>query len=108
MNDKPKESDWKLYRKLVPELRERYLTAKNREFACMLTGESKTPTECFWDTLDEMRKEEKILVECLDRQSRSRMFMSMTLMCRCGILKREDLHDFSDELQGELERCLKS
>ena len=31
MEEKPKESDWKAFRKMVPELRERYLTEKNNE-----------------------------------------------------------------------------
>ena len=29
MNDKPKESDWKVIRGMVPDLRERYLQARN-------------------------------------------------------------------------------
>lgn len=40
MSDKPKESDWKTFRKLVPELRERYLRQRNAELNAILHDES--------------------------------------------------------------------
>jgi hypothetical protein len=46
---KPKESDWKTFRKIVPELRERYLTEKNKEIVAIFMDEGRTPTERFWD-----------------------------------------------------------
>jgi hypothetical protein len=38
---KPLESDWKTFRKRVPEWRERYLMEKNREIIAILAGEAK-------------------------------------------------------------------
>ncbi len=69
----------------------------------MLTAPDKTPTEQFWDTLERMQKEKRILQDCLDRHSRSNMFMSMMLMLRYGMLE-EDLEGFSEELQDDLSR----
>ena len=43
MNRKPKESDWKLYSKLVPEWRDRYLERKNQEFVEIFQNEKLTP-----------------------------------------------------------------
>ena len=106
MNGKPKESDWKRYRDMVSDLRERYLKEKNQELIDMLSALDKTPTEQFWDTLERMKKEKRILQDCLDPHSRSKMFMSMMLMLRCGMLKEEDLEGFSDELKGELNSLL--
>ena len=102
MNGKPKESDWKRFRDMVLDLRERYLKEKNHELVGILTSPDKTPTEQFWDTLERMNKEKRILQDCLDRHSRSNMFMSMILMLRYGMLKEEDLEGFSEELQDEL------
>lgn len=104
MRDKPKESDWKRFRKIVPDLRERYLEEKNANFVKSLTSFKKTPTERFWDTLEMMEKEERILVECLDGHSRSKQFFYMALMCRYGMLKKEDLEGFSEELRQDMER----
>ena len=106
MNGKVKESDWKRFREMVPELRENYLERKNRELARILSNPKKTPAEQFWDTFEKMGKERKILVDCLDGHSRSRMFMSMALMRRYGMLKKEQLKQFSDELQEDLDRFL--
>lgn len=107
MTDKPKESDWKLFRKIVPGLRERYLKEKNRDLLMILTDPEKTPTEQFWNTEEKIRKEGKVLVECLDGHRRSRMFEYMALMYSYGMLKEEDLKDFSDELQERLKQFLK-
>ena len=66
---KPKESDWKRFRDLVPDLRERYLKKINHELVGMLTVPDKTPTNQFWDTFEQMKKEKRILQDCLDGHS---------------------------------------
>lgn len=92
---------------MVVDLRERYLKEKNHELAVMLTAPDKTPTEQFWDTFERMKKEQKILVDCLDRHSRSNMFFAMTLMLNYGMLKEEDLEGFSEELRRDLSSNLR-
>ncbi len=107
MNMKPKESDWKQFRNMVVFLRERYLKEKNRDLVKTLTDSERTPTAQFWDTFEEMKKEKKILQDCLDGHSRSKMFLFMHLMLRNGMLKEEDLSGFSDELREQLIALLK-
>ena len=107
MNGKPRESDWKQFRSMVEFLRERYLKEKNQQLTQIITDTERTPTNQFWDTFEEMKKEKKILEECLDGHSRSRMYMSMLLMLRYGMLKEEDLKEFSEELQEQLTTHLK-
>jgi protein-tyrosine phosphatase len=102
MNGKPKESDWKRFRGIVPDLRERYLRQKNQELVDLLKDPKKTATEQFWDTLEEMHKEKKILCNCLDGHSRSKMMSFMLLMRRYGMLKESDLQGFSEDLQEKL------
>jgi len=106
MNQKPKESDWKRFHRIVSDLRERYLKEQNVELVGILTDPKRSPTEQFWDTFEKMKEERKILIDCLDNHSRSHMFMSMALMCRYGMLKKEDLEGFSDELRDRLNRFL--
>ena len=107
MNKQPKESDWKQFRNMVEFLRERYLKEKNQYLTKILTDTERTPTNQFWDTFEEMKKEKKILEDCLDGHSRSRMYMSMLLMLRFGMLKEEDLKGFSERLQEQLTTHLK-
>ena len=106
MSDRQKESDWKRFRKMVPDLRERYLKEKNSDFVKVLVDPKRTPTDQFWDPWGEMEKEKKILRDCLDAHSRSNQFQHMALMCRYGMLKREDLNSFSDQLREERDRYL--
>ncbi len=97
----PTESDWKKFSALVPVIRERYLTDRNARITALLTAPKKTETERFWDAMAEMEKEAKILHQCLDDHSRSKLWLFVRLMIYAGMLKKEDLTGFSDELQRE-------
>ncbi len=100
------ESDWRKFREMVPMLRERYLIERNARIVRILTHPKKNETERFWDALEVMKKEAKILQQCLDGHSRSSMWLFMTAMLRVGMLKKEDLSQFSDELQRDFARVM--
>ena len=102
MSGNPKESDWKRFRKIVPDLREKYLAKKNSKLLKLLTNTNSTPTEQFWNTYEVMQKERKILERCLDGHSRSRMFDKMLSMRQTGMLPDEDLEPFSEKLKSDL------
>jgi hypothetical protein len=99
MNDKPKESDWKRFRDMVPELRERYLVKCNAGLVELLQDRSSTATERFWEVEKRVGKEAGILRNCLDGHSRSQMFRFMLLMYRHQMLVEKDLEHFSEELR---------
>lgn len=105
---KTRESDWKVYRKRVPDWRERYLDRKNQEIVELLTDREGTPTERFWKTLKKMKEEKHTLVECFDPHSRSRMLISLFLMHRHGIIDDADLNEFSTELQEWIRTSISS
>lgn len=102
MIDKPLESDWKSFSKHVPEWRERYLTRKNRELVAVLEDSERTPTEQFWDTKQLMKDQAKILMDCLDGHSRSKMILSLQLMFRYSLIGEQDLTVFSEELREQI------
>jgi hypothetical protein len=97
------ESDWKTFRKMVPELRERYLKKTNEELKNLLLTPDQTPTERFWNTHEKITKEAKILRHCLDGHSRSRMTSFIYTMLDCGLMNLDDLSQFSDELRESAE-----
>ncbi len=104
-SNKPLESDWKTFRKMVPELRERYLARVNRELAELLGGSGdSTETEKFWDAEEMIRKQAKILCDCLDRHSRSNMIFSCLLMYRYKMLTAADLEHFSEDFRESVTR----
>ena len=94
------ESDWKKFNAMIPMLRERYLAEQNARIGRMLADPKKNETERFWDAMDAMQKESKTLRGCLDDHSRSKMELAMIRMRAAGMLKKEDLADFSPELQN--------
>jgi len=101
MNGKPKESDWKKFRNMLPELREKYLNKRNKKIGEILNDPKKIATECFWNTEKRIKKEAHILRECLDDYSRSSMDMKLISMCRYGMLEKQDIEKFSEELQAQ-------
>ena len=96
------ESDWKKFRVMAPLLRERYIREKNARILAKLSEHGKTDTERFWDALEYMEREANILHECLDGHSRSKMGLHLMLMRGAGMLRKEDLADFSEELQKQV------
>ena len=96
------ESDWKKFRAMIPVWRERFLADRNALIVRKLTDPQKTETERFWDAEEQIRKEAKTLHRCLDDISRSKMWLRLMEMRAAGMLKREDLADFSVELQKEV------
>lgn len=102
MIDRPKESDWKRYSAIVGKVRDRYLAQKNTAFVNELTRSDKPPTERFWDTLEAMRREAKLLDRSLGRDSRSQMMINMLGMINIGMLRIEDLDGFSEDLADRL------
>jgi hypothetical protein len=96
------ESDWKLFSGMAPKLRERYLAERNARIVALLTNPKKNETERFWEALEVMEKEAKILQKCLDGHSRSKMWMFMMTMISVGMLKQEDMAGFSEELRKEV------
>jgi hypothetical protein len=96
------ESDWKNFRAIVPKLRERYLAERHADIMRKFTDPEKTETERFWDTMEAIEVEARILRQCLDGHSRSKMGLYLLTMARAGMLKKEDLAGFSDELRQQL------
>jgi hypothetical protein len=95
------EADWTRFRDMVPTLRERYLAEHNLKIAALLSKPTKNETERFWNAMEAMEKEAETLRHCLDGHSRSKMWLSMLSMIGAGMLKKEDLAGFSDDLQKE-------
>jgi len=96
------ESDWKKFRDIVPKLRERYLADRNARIVALLTRPEKTETERFWDAMEVMEKEARVIHQCLDGHSRSSMWMYMMRMMEVGMLTKADLEGFSEELQQQI------
>jgi hypothetical protein len=96
------ESDWKTFRDMVPQLRERYLANRNARISALLTDAESTETQRFWDAMEEMEREARVLRECLDGHSRSKMLLYILAMIRAGMLGKDDIEAFSEDLQKQV------
>ena len=96
------ESDWKKFSAMLPVWRDRYLAERNTRIASLLAAPGKTDTERFWDAEEAVRKEAKTLRVCFGNFSRSSMKLTLFQMRNAGMLKKEDLADFSAELQSQI------
>lgn len=97
------ESDWKTFRKMTDDLRERYLAKANVRLARVLDHPDHTETERFWNAYEEIKKESKILQDCLDDIRRSRMHERVRMMLHYGMLEKTELSVFSEEFQAEIQ-----
>jgi len=98
MQKQPEEADWKRFRAIVPELRERYLRERNIELISILQGESGTPTEKFWTASERMEEIGGILRTCLDDHRRSNMVHTLARMYRHQMISEGDLNGFSEDV----------
>lgn len=105
-NNETNEADWKKFRVMVPELRERYLRQRNSELIAILEDESLTATEKFWTASERMEEIGKILRCCLDGHTRSRMRDFLASMYRCRMLGDQDLVGLSDEVREWIARLV--
>jgi hypothetical protein len=99
MRDQPAESDWKMFKAMVPEWRERYLRERNIELISILQDEASTPTERFWSASERMEKIGGVLRACLDDHKRSNMMSALRLMYHHQLISDEDLKGFSGEVR---------
>ena len=96
------ESDWKKFSATLPIWRERYLAERNAHIARIITDSKKSETDRFWDAEEQIQKEVKTLRRCLDDISRSKMWLRLMAMRAAGMIRREDLAEFSEELQKQV------
>lgn len=100
------ETDWKLFRRRVPEWRERYLEQQNQALRALLEQPNQTPTTIFWQVKNFTDEQARVLVECFDGHSRSTMERFMITMYRYRVIARADIDEFSEELQARFERLV--
>ena len=92
-------SDWKAFRRRVPEWRERYLRLRNEELVGLLRDEGLTPTERFWRVEERVAEEARVLRACLDGHSKRKVAWYLSLMYSHGMIDGEDLDAFSEGLR---------
>ncbi len=92
-----KESDWKLFRKLLPKWQERFMERRLGEYATMIAGQG-LASERFWKLQERLRKDVRKVGVRADMR-RSVMDMNLWSLLHEGAITKDDLDGFSDELR---------
>lgn len=91
------ESDWKLFRKKLPDWQESHMEKLNQEYASILAS-SDSASSKFWE-LEKRINADKKHVGVVARMSRSNMENNLLSLIDEGVIGLDDLKDFSEELQ---------
>ena len=98
-----KESDWKLFRKLLPEWQDRFMGRLLGEYSTMIAGQG-LATDRFWK-LKERLQEDVRKTGVRAEMKRSAMIMNLWSLLREGAISKDDLDGFSEELRQSLTTC---
>ena len=98
-----KESDWKLFRKLLPEWQDRFMGRLLGEYSTMIAGQG-LATDRFWK-LKERLQEDVRKTGVRAEMKRSAMIMNLWSLLREGAISKDDLDGFSEELKQSLTTC---
>ena len=99
-----KESDWKLFRKLIPVWQERYITKLNKEYIGILI-QDKNALTIFWELNDRIKKDRNnpgVIIE----MSRSLLVENLISLIKHNVITLDELNDFSEETKESIQMWL--
>ena len=93
---KTTESDWKLFKKLLPIWRERYFGYLVQEYKKIL-DKDELSSDKFWDLSKKMSKDKEIILREVTKDE----MVSYTLdLLKHRVIKESDLDDFSESFKA--------
>ena len=95
-----KESDWKLFKKLLPEWQERFMERLIGEYAKMVAGQC-LASDRFWKLHGRLQKDVRKVGVRADMR-RSVMVMNLLSLLHEGAITKDDLDGFSEEVRQSL------
>ena len=95
------ESDWKLFRSKIAVWQENYIDKLNKIYIEILNSDS-NPPEKFWK-LEKRINNDKKHPGVVIQVKRSTMIYNMAILLRDGVITKDDLEEFSDELKESID-----
>ena len=93
-----KESDWKIFRKKVPQWQEVYMKKLNEEYIDKLSR-NESAAKNFWDLENRVFKDKRKVGVVID-MGKSRMLINILDLLEDHVINLEDLDEFSEELRN--------
>lgn len=99
-----KESDWKLFKKLIPIWQERYMTKLNKEYIGILIQDKEAST-IFWELNDRIKKDRYNPGVAIE-MSRSLLVENLISLIKHNVITLDELNDFSVETKESIQMWL--
>lgn len=99
------ESDWKIFRKRVPQWQEDYMKKLNKEYINILSRNG-SAAKNFWDLENRVFKDKRRVGVAIDMR-RSKMLINILDLLEDHVINLEDLDEFSEELRKEVTQITK-
>lgn len=93
----PEESDWKLFRKKLPEWQERHMQKLLDDYAAIIASPGLASSR-FWKLEKRLRNDLRHTGVCADMR-RSTMRLNIISLLNEGAITADDFVDFSDEIK---------
>ena len=97
--------DWKLFREKLAGWQENYMDKLTKEYIELLSDENKNASDKFWE-LEKRIKQDKKHPGVIMKMQKSEAIWNIVYLIRLGVVKYEDLSDFSDDLKQEVKMLL--
>ena len=97
-------ADWKLYRSRIGEWQEAYMEKLIQEYVQLLSTEEKA-SDKFW-TLEKRVKQDRRHPGVTIELNKGNMIFDIVSLINLGVITRENLDGFSDELKERVEFLL--
>ncbi len=91
------ESDWKIFRKKIPDWQESYMERLAREYIILLQSEKKASSK-FWELEKRIKQDKKSPGVIIDMR-RSTAINNIVSLILDEVISLDDLEEFSDDLK---------
>lgn len=95
------ESDWKLFRKKLPDWQERFMGRLCGEYIALLNSGG-LPSKRFWALEKRIRQDRRKTGVVANNVCRSRMYQHIACLVQEGAVTLDELAEFSEDLQKRI------
>ena len=99
------ESDWKLFKKLLPIWQERHIEKLIDQYIEILNGDGEA-SDRFWALEEHINRDRRCSGVMMEDIRRSTMRRRIASLLADDVISLSDLHGFTDDIKSYAQRCI--
>ena len=99
------ESDWKLFKKMLPQWQERYMERLIDQYIEILNGGSEA-SDRFWALEEHINRDRRCSGVMMEDIRRSTMRRQIASLLADNVISLSDLDGFTDDIKSYAQRCI--